>query len=326
MKEALFFTQNKAKWKLYEQELASVRQPSPDALADIYIDLTNDLSFAQTHYRHSHLVTYLNGLSTRFHQQIYRQKTERSTRFATYWTREVPLVLYEARRELMWSLLIFVAGVAIGIFSSAMNEDFKYSVLSFRYVQSTLDNIKNGDPMAVFKEHWAYGMFLGIALNNVLVMLRTFVMGIAASLGSALALVFNGAMLGVFHYLFYEHGLLGESLLTVWIHGSLEIPCIVVAGAAGITLGNGLLFPRSYRRIDSLMMAAKRGMKIMVGVAPIVVLAAVFESFLTRYTNIPDALRLGFILLMLAFVIFYFVIYPMHVHRMETALSDAAAT
>jgi uncharacterized membrane protein SpoIIM required for sporulation len=325
LKEALFFTQNKAKWMLYEQELASVRQLSPDALADIYIDLTNDLSFAQTHYRHSHLVSYLNGLSTRFHQQIYRQKTERSTRFVTYWTREVPLVLYEARRELMWSLLIFLAGMAVGIFSSAMNEDFKYSVLGFRYVQHTLDNIKNGDPMAIYKEHWAYSMFLGIAINNVRVALLTFVTGIAASLGSALMLVSNGVMVGVFHYLFYEHGLLGESLLTVWIHGSLEIPCIVVAGAAGITMGNGLLFPRTYRRIDSLMMAAKRGMKIMVGVVPLIVLAAVIESFVTRYTKVPDALRLGFVVLMLGFVIFYFVVYPRRVYRMEVALREAAA-
>ncbi len=42
----------------------------------------------------------------------------------------------------------------------------------------------------------------------------------------------NGVMLGAFQYFFYERGLLLPSVLTIWIHGTLEISAIVIAGSA----------------------------------------------------------------------------------------------
>lgn len=85
-------------------------------------------------------------------------------------------------------------------------------------------------------------MSLGITFNNISVALRTFVMGIFTSLGTGWILVYNGIMLGCFETLFWQHGLLGESVLAVFLHGTIEISAIVVAGAAGLALGNGWLF------------------------------------------------------------------------------------
>ena len=50
---------------------------------------------------------------------------------------------------------------------------------------------------------------------------------------------------------------------SIWIHGAFEISAIVIAGAAGLTVGNGLLFPKSYTRVQSLVFSAKRGLVIM---------------------------------------------------------------
>jgi uncharacterized membrane protein SpoIIM required for sporulation len=127
-------------------------------------------------------------------------------------------------------------------------------------------------------------------------------------------------MVGCFQYLFYEEGLLWESALTIWIHGSLEIPAIIIAGAAGIAMGNGWLFPKTYRRIDSFRMGARRGLKIIVGTVPVFIIAGFLESYLTRHTDLPNALRLIFILLCFSFVIFYFVIYPRKIfHRINSS-------
>jgi biotin transporter BioY len=57
-------------------------------------------------------------------------------------------------------------------------------------------------------------------------------------------------------------------------------------------------------------MGAKRGLKIVVGTVPAFIVAAFIEGFITRHTEIPDAIRLSIIIISLAFVIFYYVLWP----------------
>ncbi|MCL1932794.1 MAG: stage II sporulation protein M [Candidatus Azobacteroides sp.] len=310
MKEAVFVRQNRGKWKRYEDCLKNIGQQSPDALADIYIDITNDLSFAQSQYPNSRIYLYLNSLSIRLHQFINRKKKEKFSRIFTYWKQEVPLVMYHARKELLYSFLIFVVSVLIGIFSTANDADFPRLILGDSYVNMTLSNIENGDPMAVYKDMHSGIMFFGITVNNIWVSFYIFIYGMFTSIASAYILIQNGIMLGCFQYFFYDYGFLKESFLTIWIHGTLEISAIIVAGAAGITMGNGWLFPGTYSRIVSFRKSAQRGMKIIVGIVPIFIIAGFLESFVTRYTELPDFVRAAIILLSLSFVIFYYIIYP----------------
>lgn len=315
MKEAVFFRQNRGKWKRYEDCLKNIGQQSPDALADIYIDITNDLSFAQSHYPNSRIYLYLNNLSIRLHQFINRKKKEKFSRIVTYWKQEVPLVMYNARKELLYSFLIFAVSMLIGIFSTANDEDFPRLILGDKYVNMTKQNIANGDPMGVYKNEGSALMFFGITINNIGVSFTVFIYGLFTSIASAYILMKNGIMLGCFQYFFYEHGLLKESFLTVWIHGTLEISAIIVAGAAGIAMGNGWLFPGTYSRIVSFRKSAQRGMKIVVGTIPIFIIAGFLESFITRHTELPDIVRAAIILLSLSFVIFYYIIYPKKLSR-----------
>ena len=310
MKEVVFFRQNRGKWRRYEDCLKNIEQESPDTLADIYIDVTNDLSFAQSHYPNSRIYLYLNSLSVRLHQFINRKKKEKFSRIITYWKQEVPLVMYNARKELLYSFLIFAVSFLIGAFSTANDEGFARLVLGDRYVNMTLHNIENGDPMAVYKDSHSGLMFFGITINNIFVSFTVFMYGLFTSIASAYILIKNGIMLGCFQYFFYEHGLLKESLLTIWIHGTLEISAIIVAGAAAITMGNGWLFPGTYSRIVSFRRSAKRGVKIIVGTIPIFIIAGFLESFVTRHTGFPNFIRAAIILLSLSFVIFYYIIYP----------------
>jgi uncharacterized membrane protein SpoIIM required for sporulation len=120
----------------------------------------------------------------------------------------------------------------------------------------------------------------------------------------------NGVMLGAFHFLFFQHDLLTRSLLVVYIHGALEIPAIIVAGAAGLVMGNSLLFPGTYPRLESLRRGARHGVKLAVGLVPVFLAAGLLEGFVTRHTDMPLALSLGNIGCSLAFIAAYFVIYP----------------
>jgi uncharacterized membrane protein SpoIIM required for sporulation len=99
-------------------------------------------------------------------------------------------------------------------------------------------------------------------------------------------------------------------MLAVWLHGTLEIWAIIVAGAAGIALGNGWLFPGTYTRLTSFKHGAKKGLKIVIGTVPIFIMAGFIEGFLTRHTWLPDLLRLSVILLSIAFIVFYYIYLP----------------
>ena len=114
---------------------------------------------------------------------------------------------------------------------------------------------------------------------------------------------------------FAQHGLLGVSLSTTMLHGTLELSAIVIAGAAGLALGNGWLFPGTYTRLASFRMGAKRGLKIVISTVPLFIVAGFIESFITRMSGLSLPVRLAIIVPSAAFVLFYYVFWPMWVHR-----------
>ena len=76
MREAAFVKQNKDKWLRFENILSNNTQVSPDEISNLYVEITDHLSYAQTFYPKSNTLTYLNGLSVKAHQSIYKTKKE----------------------------------------------------------------------------------------------------------------------------------------------------------------------------------------------------------------------------------------------------------
>ena len=310
MKEVTFIRRNIDKWKDMEKVVEQAANLSPDKLADVYTDLTADLAFAQTHFPASRITVYLNNLASALHNRIYRNKREKWMRIVTFWTKEIPSVMRDARRELLVSLMIFIVSALVGVVSVAGDSDFVRLVLGDSYVDMTLANIADGKPMAVYDGSPEIPMFLGITLNNVMVSFNCFAMGILTSFGTGYMLLTNGMMVGAFQTFFYQHGLLWESTLAIWLHGTLEIWAIIVAGAAGLALGNGWLFPGTYSRLESFRRGAGRGLKIVVGTVPVFIMAGFIEGFITRPTELTELLRLALILLSLSFILYYYIYLP----------------
>ena len=310
MKEVTFIRQNIEKWRSAELVVDAVGETEATQLADTYIDVTSDLAFAQTHYPESKITRYLNNLASALHNEIYRSQRYRWSRLLTFWTDEVPRTMWEARRELLTSFIIFLTSALVGMLSQLFDPEFCRIILGDNYVDMTLQNIANGEPMAVYNGDPESDMFSVITLNNVKVSFITFVLGVFTSIGTGFVLFQNGVMLGSFQTFFAQHGLLWQSALAVWLHGTLEISAIIVAGAAGIAMGNGWLFPGTYPRLVSFRRGARRGLRIVVGAVPLFVVAGFIEGFFTRHTEWPDLLRLSIILCSLAFVIYYYIVLP----------------
>ena len=319
MREAAFLRQNQARWRQYEAQPPA----TPDELAARFISLTDDLAYAQTFYPASPTTVYLNTLTSKLHQSLYRNKPEQKQRLRHFWAVEVPLVVARHQAALAWAMGLFLLFTALGALSAAYDDTFVRVVLGDDYVNQTLANIRRGDPMAVYKSTGSSVMFMGIAANNLFVALRTFALGLTLGLGTLHSLFFNGVMLGSFQYFFYQQHVLRASLLTIWIHGTLEIPSIVLAGGAGFILGGGALFPGTYSRAAALALAARDALKLALGLTPVIVVAAFLESFVTRHTEMPVALSLGIIGGSAAFIIWYFGVYPRRVQRRLAALAPS---
>jgi uncharacterized membrane protein SpoIIM required for sporulation len=322
MREAAFIRKNTPRWQQFEQLLAGKGAHNPDTLADLFIQLTDDLSFARTNYPDSKTTTYLNNLTAKVHQSIYRNKKEEKNRLFRFWRYELPQLFYSAHRQLLYSFIFFTLAIIIGAVSTAHDETFVRLILGDDYVNMTLENIERGDPLAVYKSRSQMDMFLRITINNVMVSFQTFAYGVFLSVGTVYQLLVNGVMLGAFQFFFYQKGLLLTSVLTIWIHGTLEIAAIIIAGCAGLVMGNSILFPGTYSRMESFRRGAAKGLKIIIGLVPVFIIAAFLEGFVTRHTEWPAWVKAGIILSSAVFILYYFVIYPILLNRHAGARND----
>ena len=315
MREAAFVKQNKEKWLAFEKAIALNFKTNPDALANQYIQLTNDLAYARTYYPESKTLLYLNSLASQAHQKIYANKREDSNRVVAFWKYEFPLFFKQYHKTLLYAFLIFMVATLIGVISALHDDSFVRLILGDAYVNETLNNIEKGDPTAIYKSGSQIGTFLGITINNIRVAFLAYAFGVITSIGTGYILFSNGVMLGAFMTFFYNKGLLYQASKSVWLHGTIEISVIIIAGCAGLVMGNSILFPKTYSRRVSFMKGAKDGLKIVVSTIPFFIIAGFIEGFFTRYTNMPDGLAFLVIFLSLFLIIYYYILYPIKLNK-----------
>ena len=323
MKETSFIQQNKEKWERFEK-LYESNANDPEELSNLYMDMTDDLSYAQTFYKRRTVRVYLNQLAQKVFTGVHKQRGESLKKLLTVWKVSLPLEIYRARKNLLFALVAFMVYVVIGAITTHFDPDFPRVVMGDGYVDMTIENIKNGVPLDVYQDESQLGMFIQITTNNMKVSFLTFFIGFFFTIGTHVMMFYNGVMLGAFQYFFKLKGLLITSFLGIWIHGAFEISSIVIAGAAGITAGNGWLFPRSYTRLQSLQLSTKRGLKIMMSLVPFVIAAGFLESFVTHnYQTLPEWSKWTLIMLSFGLILFVYVFYPIHVARKYPELVDA---
>ncbi|GGH74244.1 stage II sporulation protein M [Phaeocystidibacter marisrubri] len=336
MKESQFIKDNARTWAPIEKSLRTLKRGrfTSDSNSDIgekYMRLTDDLSYAQTFYSKRSVRVYLNSLVSDVYRVVFRySETDEDNSVKRFWIKDIPSILYHGRKAFLLSFIIFCVAMIIGAFSLSQDASFANDILSEGYVNMTEQNIEKGDPMAVYKSADSWSMFKRIAMNNLRVMTFAFLLGIFFGLGTIGALISNGVMLGVFQYFFYQRGLLWESFLTIWQHGTVEISCIIIGGGAGLMLGSGYLFPGNYSRLLSLRLQFYRGMKIALAIMPFIIFAAFVESYITRHDDMAQWIRFTFILANAAIIFGYFIYMPYRygkIHgRLERGPDEDAAS
>jgi len=321
MREAMFIKKNAEKWNEYQHSPTD----NPDETAERFITLIDDLSYAKTFYPKSKVTRWVNGIAAGIYQSIYQNRKEKYSRIFQFWKFELPLLFKKYHRIFLFTTIAFIAFIAIGVFSSMHNEAFVRGVLGDDYVNMTEENIAKGDPFGVYKDDNPFTMFVRIGFNNIRVAFLAFIGGFTLGYFTLKLLWSNGLMLGVFQYMFFSKGLGLQSVLVIWIHGTLEISAIVIASTAGFILASGILFPGTYSRLISFQRGAKDAAKVLICLVPIFIVAAFFESYVTHLmsqsydrennTGMPVWVSIIVLAASLSFIIWYFIILPIRLHK-----------
>lgn len=319
MREALFIKKNKERWL----EIQHNPSQDPDKMATDFTQLLDDLAYAKTFYPSGKVTGFINSQASRIYLDIYKNRKEESNRLISFWKYDLPLTIRKHHRVVLFSFIVFSIFFIIGYFTSKEDESIARSILGDQYVDMTQEHIEKGNPFGVYEYGNPILSWLGIMINNIKAAMFDFVAGIFCGVPTFYREASFGIEVGVFDQFMASKGFGTDFWLVVFVHGTIEITAFIIAASAGFVLGISFLFPGTIRRIDSFKQGAKDGVKMLIGLIPVLGLAAFFEGIFTRMYNDLSVLTTLIVVLSVIFVLWYFIIYPIRLgRRMKARLNE----
>ena len=282
-----FITQRKNAWQRLEDllklldtaTLKRLRREEVRELGRIYRRTASDLAIARAESRDPRLVNYLNSLVIRAHGRIYRAESHGWKRILEFFTRELPQTFRRTWRYTFLSFSIFMVFAIFGFVGTRLDPEFSELVgVDPAFREMAIET----------KTHWwerlneenQIGASV-IMANNIQVTIYTFALGATFGLGTLYLLAMNGANIASVLALTYRAGF-GNDLLTFMVgHGVIELSCIFIAGGAGLLIGSAMIMPGDMTRADALKTRGMEAVRLMMGVAVLLVVAGTIEGFIS---------------------------------------------
>lgn len=244
-------------------------------LALLYRQVAADLSVLRHDDTARTYAAHVNQLLARAHHIIYsRRKTSLLTLFR-FLRDEYPRIF---QRNLPWVAASVVITVACGILGVVLTNTRPEFMRHF----------VGPGMIATMERHemWTHSI-VGVAplatsfimTNNLSVSFITFAGGMTFGIYTLFMLFVNGMQLGVIGAACHHYGMSVSLWSFVAAHGSLELPSILIAGAAGLRLGHAMLFPSGYHWKDSVARGGIEATRLVSGIIPLLVIAGCLEGF-----------------------------------------------
>ena len=248
----------------------------------LYRQAAADLSAARADKASRALEQYLNRLVGRAHNYIYSGNKVSAAGVWHFLAHGYPRLLRRLSGYVVLATAIFAISLALGAIITIVRPEFGVAMLGQQRVND-LDRHKIWTESILSAKPQTSSF---IMTNNMMVCFYTFVFGIAGGIGTVLLLIQNGLSIGATFTTVAQHHMAMSLLSFMAAHGALEIPSIMFAGAAGLRLGAGVLFPGMLRRRDALALAGTESVQLVSGTIPLLIIAGSFEAFLSP-THIP---------------------------------------
>jgi uncharacterized membrane protein SpoIIM required for sporulation len=233
----------------------------------LYRQAASDLSTLRQDSTARAYAEHVNQLLARAHHIIYSSRRKGFLEVLLFLRDEYPALVQRQIHYVLLSLILLLSGASLGSVLTLARPQFMRHMLGPAMVQ-TIE--RHGiEPVASSM----------IMTNNLSVCFIAFAGGIVFGLGPLYSMFFNGLLLGVIGVACQQHGMAVDLWSFVAPHGSLELPSIILAGASGLRLAHGLLFPGIYSRRESLARAGVEATQLVAGIIPLLVIAGTLEGF-----------------------------------------------
>jgi uncharacterized membrane protein SpoIIM required for sporulation len=246
-------------------------------MASLYRAITADLAFARRRFPTDPVTAMLERLVADARSAVYAGSGRRQGVVGffrdTYWA-----LIYERRRALaLAAIILLVPGIA-GALWAAVDPDSLVGVLPAEFLWVTsAESTDQGYGTAGL-----IGFSTYVLTNNIRVTLIAFALGITYGIGTGWILAQNGVILGALTGLAVAAGNWEVFVAAVAAHGILELSCIVVGGASGLSLGRAILRPGSRTRRESLGAEAVVAVQLVLGTSMWLIIAGFVEGFASR--------------------------------------------
>lgn len=241
----------------------------------LYRQVAGDLSTLRQDPSAVAYTEHVNQLLARAHHIIYSGRRASFFAIFRFLRDDYPAIFQKHIRYVLLSLCVMLCGALFGSVITLARPQFMRQMLGPAMVE-TIER----------HEMWTHSVVAvapaassWIMTHNLSVCFVAFAGGVVFGLLPLYLMFFNGLLLGVIGVACQQHGMSLDLWSFVAPHGSLELPSIVLAGAAGMRLGHGVVFPGIYRWRDSIALAGVEAARIVAGIIPLLVIAGTLEGF-----------------------------------------------
>ena len=240
----------------------------------LYRQAASDLAIARRDFVDAEVTVYLNDLCARAHPLLHRSPPVRPGDVAGWFLSGIPRAFRARRTYVLLSLGLLVAGAVAGWIAVDVRPDLRASLIP----QSGFDQLARGETPSL-----PSAPLLGtvIITNNIKVAAVCFLGGALAGLPTAFILAANGWMLGTIAAAVHQGGYDLAFWSLIVPHGVLELSIIVIAGAAGLYVGDAILRPGLLRRSDAFSRAALGSVGLAAGAASLLIVSGVLEAYVS---------------------------------------------
>jgi uncharacterized membrane protein SpoIIM required for sporulation len=244
-------------------------------MALLYRQVASDLSVLRRDGTAQTYAAHVNQLLARAHHIIYAGRKTSALHLFRYLRDEYPEIFRRNLNYVAASVGITLACTALGAIITSTHIDFMRHFLGPQMI-ATMER----------HEMWTHSVVSvaptatsAIMTNNLSVSFVTFAGGITFGLLTLFSLYNNGMMLGIIGAACHHYGMSVALWSFVAPHGSLELPAIMLAGAAGLRLGHGMVFPGALRWKDAVAQSGMEASRLVSGTIPMLVVAGCLEGF-----------------------------------------------